>query len=78
MIGRYIVKKKIPEFSETKYSDNTLNNNDKFGIGLLMITENRLNNTISSISNIESIVNQQFNSPVGQASSFQGRFYCFN
>jgi Rnl2 family RNA ligase len=53
MIGRYIVKKKIPEFSETKYSDNTLNNNDKFGIGLLMITENRLNNTISKIGSFE-------------------------
>ena len=53
MVGRYIVKKKIPEFSETIYSDNSLTNTDKLEKGFLMITENRLNNAISKIGSFE-------------------------
>lgn len=50
---RYIIKKKIPEFSETKYSDNSIKNGDKKNIGLTMITENRLNNAASKIGPLE-------------------------
>jgi Rnl2 family RNA ligase len=52
---RYIVKKKIPEFSEFDYdySNNTLNLQDKKTIGLGMITTNRLNNAISKIGLLE-------------------------
>jgi Rnl2 family RNA ligase len=50
---RYIVKKKIPEFSEYDYSDNILNLQDKKKIGLGMITANRLNNAISKIGSLE-------------------------
>lgn len=50
---KYIIKKKIPEFSETKYSNSKINPNDKKTIGLNMITENRLNNAISKIGSLE-------------------------
>lgn len=50
---RYIVKKKIPEFHETKYSDNKINVKDKKQIGLNMITANRLDNAISKIGILE-------------------------
>lgn len=53
MTDRYTVKRKISEFSETKYSDNSLNNHDKLSIGMLMITENRLNNAISKFGSFE-------------------------
>jgi len=50
---RYIIKKKIPEFSETKYADNSIKNGDKKSIGLAMITENRLNNAASKVGPLE-------------------------
>ena len=50
---RYIVKKKIPEFSEYEYSNNILNFQDKKILGLGMITLNRFNNAISKIGLLE-------------------------
>ena len=52
---RFIVKKKILEFSEfdNDYSKNILNINDKKTLGLSMITSNRLNNAESKIGLLE-------------------------
>ncbi len=53
MTNRFIVKRKIPEFCESEYSNNSVNINDKKTIGLKMITENRLNSAISKIGPLE-------------------------
>lgn len=54
MTGRYLVKRKIPEFSETAvYSDNKLNKEDTKALAFAMLTENRLNNAISKVGGLE-------------------------
>lgn len=59
MTDRYIVKLKISEFSETKYSDNSISKNDIYKIAKTHITQNRFNNTVSKVGtdNYESIIN---------------------
>ena len=53
MTDRFIIKKKIQEFSETIYSDNSVKTCDKKLIGMTMITENRLNNAISKVGELD-------------------------
>lgn len=49
MTGRFIVKIKIPEFSESKYSDNSVGTTDLFAIAETHITPNRFANAISKV-----------------------------
>lgn len=49
MTEHFIIKKKIPEFQETTYSDNSVSSKDMKTIAENMITENRLNNAISKV-----------------------------
>lgn len=53
MTDRFIVKRKIVEFAEEVYSDNTIRVEDKKAIALCFMTENRLNNTISKVGMLE-------------------------
>lgn len=53
MTDRFIIKKKILEFSETIYSDNSVKTGDKKSIGMAMLTENRLNNAISKVGELD-------------------------
>ncbi len=49
MTDRFVVKIKIPEFSETKYSDNSVNTNDIYAIAESHITSNRFANAVSKV-----------------------------
>lgn len=59
--GRYLTKKKIPEFPETKYSENEYyqNNSDNGDVecykrrALKYMTKNRLNNAISKVGQFD-------------------------
>ncbi len=53
MTNRFLIKRKIPEFSEKKYSDNSLNTKDKRELGKQLITINTLNSAISKIGPLE-------------------------
>jgi len=49
MTDRYIVKVKIPEFSEIAYTDNSVTTNDIYKIAETHITNNRYDNVVSKV-----------------------------